>query len=712
MTVAIETTKQQHTGDGVATVLGFPSGWDVKNKAHLRVIKDTGSVRTILTEGVDYTVSLTNSQITMTVAPAIGTTTTIRLYPPLKQEGDLRNRTEIDLGSHEDLHDARQRQLLRHEDDISRAIRLPESEAGSLTKTELARVADRAGGLLGFDTAGNIIITNNEPATIIVDKNEADVRAAMLLGGRVFVRGTGSLTLTSTWTFPVGSDLDIEFDPRIDVSLGSAAIVAFTVPASLTGRRRYRVSLSRIAGGNVASQYLWTTLDTGGLSTTTFRNMYSTGFRVVPYFQAGDSANYLQTVGLQFIDCENLPPTGAANEGVKANNAANTFSYPAFVRLIRTSWTDPANPTRGYKWDADVDIVLEDSHLSLVDGTAKINGFSASGTSSVQGSTDDATNIMECWGRSAGVIFAEFDIIAGITLNKCQLHFMAPQFLIDGIGLEIKASISLRANGICVRNLSNYDATHDHSTRFVEITADDCSLIDCRFRMSNTGIVAAVRNYGQRTRGIGLCFSTSGGSPKTWDDVGGGGADYTMLSGCTGLGIGAGPVLSTNARVDGAAWYGAVAATVPPAWSMGLLDSKYTNVGNVGAGIDDLQSIVLAAKCLARTGQVIFLEAWGETANNGNAKTLTMAFGGTTIMTQALTTGIAGTWRIRAIVIRTGNNTQRIFAELFQLATVVDKQTFTDAIETDTADITIKCTGTATTDNDIVQKGMTAVISG
>lgn len=177
MTVAIETTRQLHNGDGVTTVLGFPSGWDVQNKAHIRVIQQTSTARTILTEGVDYTVSLTNSQITMTVAPAIGTTITIRIYPVLKQEGALRDRVEIDLGSHEDLHDARQRQILRHEDDISRAIRLPESEAGSLAATELPIAATRAGGYLGFDASGNVAILASAPSGGLLVLEAANVIA-------------------------------------------------------------------------------------------------------------------------------------------------------------------------------------------------------------------------------------------------------------------------------------------------------------------------------------------------------------------------------------------------------------------------------------------------------------------------------------------------------------------------------------------------------
>src|SRR5687767_12752958 len=81
----------------------------------------------------------------------------------------------------------------------------------------------------------------------------------------------------------------------------------------------------------------------------------------------------------------------------------------------------------------------------------------------------------------------------------------------------------------------------------------------------------------------------------------------------------------------------------------GALTVKTTAVGNVGAGTDDLQTYDLPASVLGVDGRCLRITAWGTTANNVNAKTVTMAFGSQTVMTQALTTSIAGTWRISAI---------------------------------------------------------------
>jgi len=144
----------------------------------------------------------------------------------------------------------------------------------------------------------------------------------------------------------------------------------------------------------------------------------------------------------------------------------------------------------------------------------------------------------------------------------------------------------------------------------------------------------------------------------------------------------------------------------------GALNVTSTNVGNVGAATDTLQTYDLPASVLSVNGRTLRITAWGTTANNANAKTLTMAFGGQTIMTQALTTSIAGTWRITATVVRTGDSTQDIFAELLQLTTIVHKQTVTAGTQTDTAAITIKCTGAATTDDDIIQDGLIVELLG
>lgn len=131
-----------------------------------------------------------------------------------------------------------------------------------------------------------------------------------------------------------------------------------------------------------------------------------------------------------------------------------------------------------------------------------------------------------------------------------------------------------------------------------------------------------------------------------------------------------------------------------------------TAVGNVGGGTDDLQTCALAANALTASSRGFRVKAWGTTTNNANAKTVTLNWGSQVIMTQALTTSLAGTWRIDAVIGRTGTSTQDVFAELLQLSTVIDKQTLTAGTQTETGAITIKCTGTATTDNDIVNEGL------
>jgi hypothetical protein len=145
------------------------------------------------------------------------------------------------------------------------------------------------------------------------------------------------------------------------------------------------------------------------------------------------------------------------------------------------------------------------------------------------------------------------------------------------------------------------------------------------------------------------------------------------------------------------------------AYGWGRIASVTTEVGNVGAGTDTLQTHTVLANVLnqsALLGRMIRVKAWGRTANNASAKTVTLEFGGQTVMTQALPTSEAGTWRIDCEIIKTGVDTQRIFAELLALPTTTQKQTATAGTQDDGATIVIRCTGTATSDNDIVQEGM------
>ena len=132
-----------------------------------------------------------------------------------------------------------------------------------------------------------------------------------------------------------------------------------------------------------------------------------------------------------------------------------------------------------------------------------------------------------------------------------------------------------------------------------------------------------------------------------------------------------------------------------------------TAVGNVGGGTDDLMTFALLASALTGTNARggVRITAWGSTANNANAKTLTLNFGATTIFTRSMTTSAANRWVLQAIVYSTGVNTQdyQILSAL-DGATVVAPSFGTAAI-TESGAITIKCTGAATSNNDIVQEG-------
>lgn len=143
---------------------------------------------------------------------------------------------------------------------------------------------------------------------------------------------------------------------------------------------------------------------------------------------------------------------------------------------------------------------------------------------------------------------------------------------------------------------------------------------------------------------------------------------------------------------------------------VGAYLSATPNVGNVGAGEDDLMSTSLPANVFEEAGDVVDILAYGTAANNANAKTLKLYFGSVAIANQALTVSQAGKWVIRATVIRTANDVQEAHAITCEsvgttLAAGKHAQEITALTQDEEAAITVKCTGTGVADNDIVQEG-------
>ena len=136
------------------------------------------------------------------------------------------------------------------------------------------------------------------------------------------------------------------------------------------------------------------------------------------------------------------------------------------------------------------------------------------------------------------------------------------------------------------------------------------------------------------------------------------------------------------------------------------LISNFTAVGNVGAGEDNLMSNVLPANSLAYAGQTVRVTAFGFTAANANNKTIKVYFGSTNVLsTGAVAFNNVG-WSVQMYIIRSNSTNQKVNATLCANGSSIYNGNLFTTSELMTGDITIKLTGEATADNDIVQAGM------
>lgn len=134
-----------------------------------------------------------------------------------------------------------------------------------------------------------------------------------------------------------------------------------------------------------------------------------------------------------------------------------------------------------------------------------------------------------------------------------------------------------------------------------------------------------------------------------------------------------------------------------------MLDTNTTQVGNVGTGEDDLISYALAAGIMSANGDTVRFSAAGTFAANANNKTLKVYLGSTALFSTGAT-GFNGTdWSIEGQIIRTGASAQKAIVRFISsdsaLAVSCD---YTEPTEDTTGALTLKLTGEATSDDDIV----------
>lgn len=149
-----------------------------------------------------------------------------------------------------------------------------------------------------------------------------------------------------------------------------------------------------------------------------------------------------------------------------------------------------------------------------------------------------------------------------------------------------------------------------------------------------------------------------------------------------------------------------VASTPSAAGSSKLNLQVGTPVGNIGAGEDDLLTYSLPAGTLV-SGKGIRITGWGTTANTAAAKTLKMYIGTQAIHALSMTINSNNWWRCIGEVYYTASSAQDYNSILHQGGnTSLFNVTNGSATQNDAGALTVKMTGTATNNNDLIQRGM------
>lgn len=129
-----------------------------------------------------------------------------------------------------------------------------------------------------------------------------------------------------------------------------------------------------------------------------------------------------------------------------------------------------------------------------------------------------------------------------------------------------------------------------------------------------------------------------------------------------------------------------------------------TTVGNVGAGEDDLMTYSLPANSLATNGDYIEGKAAITFAANANNKRVRCYFGATAMYDSTAQAQNGGAMEVTWTIVRTGATTQRVIAKSVSTSTLfTDDATYTTPGETLSGAVTIKCTGEATSNDDVQQ---------
>lgn len=177
MTILNDNSRMTYTGNGAVSTYSFT--YKIFNASDLTVTvrHPTTDVETTLVLTTDYTVSISangTGSITLENASQAWLTSgflttawtlVIRRVVDIVQETDIRNQGTFFPENHEDAFDYMTMISQQLSDEVSRSIKIPETETGSIT---LPPLAVRASNLLGFDSNGLPIATEAASGAAII----------------------------------------------------------------------------------------------------------------------------------------------------------------------------------------------------------------------------------------------------------------------------------------------------------------------------------------------------------------------------------------------------------------------------------------------------------------------------------------------------------------------------------------------------------------
>jgi hypothetical protein len=138
-----------------------------------------------------------------------------------------------------------------------------------------------------------------------------------------------------------------------------------------------------------------------------------------------------------------------------------------------------------------------------------------------------------------------------------------------------------------------------------------------------------------------------------------------------------------------------------------VLYSSTTVVGNVGAGVDTLDTYTVPAGTLSTNGDFLRICAWGEFAANANTKQVKADFDTHTLFASGGLALNGTSWRLDVTLSRVSATTQRGTAGWVSSDTLLrGSSATTNPARTLANALVFKITGEATANDDIIQRGM------